>query len=331
MKAAIVSLAGPELLPGEAALLEAHPPAGIILFTRNIAGALPLARLVGDLREVLPQGALLLVDQEGGRVARLRPPDWLEHPPARIIGEAFAADPARGARLAWLTGGLIGLDCAEAGFDVVCAPVLDVWEQDATAAIGDRSYGNDPTRVATLGQAFADGVLGAGLQPVGKHVPGHGRAPVDSHVGLPRVGAEVDLAPELSVFAASVGLPWMMTAHVVYESLDPDRPATLSPIVIEGVVRGAIGFDGVLVSDDLAMGALAGPPGELARMALAAGCDIAMHCSGREDDAAAVLGAVPDLSHAALARMARGRALADRSRLQLDRRALIADREGLLA
>ena len=331
MKAAIVSLAGPELLPDEIALLQAHPPAGIILFGRNIHGPLPLARLVGDLREVLPPDALLLIDQEGGRVTRLKPPDFLEHPPARTIGHMFAKDPAIGARFAWLTGALIGLECNEAGFDVVCAPVLDVWRDGATQAIGDRSYGAEPEAVAALGQSFADGLLSAGVQPVGKHIPGHGQAPIDSHLGLPRLGTEIDLAPELSVFAACAGLPWMMTAHIVYESLDPHRPASLSPIVIEGVIRGAIGFDGVLVSDDLAMGALSGPAEALSMMALEAGCDIAMHCSGRIQDATAILTTVPGLSHAALTRLARAAGTADRSRLQLDRRALIADRAGLWA
>ena len=174
----------------ESALLQAYPPAGVILFGRNIEGPMPLARLIGDVREVLPTGAVLLVDQEGGRVARLRPPDWRAHPTAASIGALYEADPAAGLKLAWLTGALIGLDCAEAGFDVVCAPVLDLQSEGMTDAIGDRSYGTNPRQVVALGQSMADGLLSAGVQPVGKHAPGHGHAQVDSHLELPWIGPE---------------------------------------------------------------------------------------------------------------------------------------------
>ena len=329
MKAAVVALAGPALAAEEAVLLRASPPAGVILFGRNIAGAAGLARLVGDLREVLPRETLLFVDHEGGRVARLGPPDWRAHPAAGAIGSNHADRPDDTRRLAWLTGALIGTDCKEAGFDVVCAPVLDVLAPGATDAIGDRSYGSDPATVAVLGQAMADGLLAAGVQPVGKHAPGHGRATVDSHHGLPRLPAGADLAPEIAVFQACAGLPWLMTAHIVYETLDPDRPATLSPVVIEGVIRGTVGFDGVLVSDDLAMGALAGEPAALATAALAAGCDLALHCSGRLADTRAVLRAVPSVSAAAAQRLARARREADRSHLHLDRAVLQADQDAL--
>lgn len=332
MKAAIVAIEGQELLPQEAALLEAHPPAGVILFGRNVGGALALARLVGDLREVLPRETLLLIDHEGGRVARLGPPDWCVHPAAGDIGARYAADRAAGTRLAWLTGALIGMECSDAGLDVVCAPVLDLLTAGGTAAIGDRSYGAVPEDVIALAQSMADGLLSAGVQPVGKHAPGHGRARVDSHRALPRLGAEEDIAEDIAVFAACSSLPWMMTAHIVYEALDPERPATLSPIVIEGVIRGAIGFEGVLVSDDLAMGALSGlgDAGELVRAALGAGCDIAMHCSGRLEDLRAVLDAASELSAEAQDRLKRGRSLAERCQLQLDRPGLIADQAAVL-
>lgn len=328
MKAAIVSLAGAELSGAEAALLRALPPVGVILFGRNIEGAGQLARLVGALRGVLPAGAVLMVDQEGGRVARLRPPGWLAHPAARAAGLLFARDAAAGTRLAWLTGALIGLDCAEAGFDVVCAPVLDVLAEGATEAIGDRSFGGDGGQVAALGRAMAAGLLAAGVQPVGKHVPGHGGATVDSHAGLPRVAGVAEA--EVAAFTACADLPWMMTAHIVYEALDAVWPATLSARVIGGVVRGRIGFEGVLVSDDLAMSALSGPPGALAAAAVAAGCDVALHCSGRIEDGRAVLEAVPAVSGAGLLRLSRGAGLAARSRVGLERGALVAEREGLL-
>ena len=331
MRAAIIGLQGPELTPEEAALLQAYPPAGVILFSRNIEGPLPLARLIGDVREVLPPGAVLMVDQEGGRVARLRPPDWRAHPTAASIGQLYEADPPSGLKLAWLTGALIGLDCAEAGFDVVCAPVLDLQSDSMTDAIGDRSYGANPRQVAALGQSMADGLLSAGVQPVGKHAPGHGPAQVDSHKALPRIEADVNLEPDISVFEQSAGLPWMMTAHIVYEGIDPERPATLSPIVIERVIRNGIGFDGVLVSDDLAMGALTGPVGARAAAAIAAGCDLALHCSGRLAELEAVLKAVPDVTAPTRLRMARARDMADRCRLQLDWRALAADQDAMFA
>ena len=326
-----MGIAGQELTGEEAALFEASPPAGIILFSRNVGGLMPLRRLMGDLREVLPADSFLMVDQEGGRVSRLGPPDWDAQPSAGSIGALFPQAPAAATRLAWLTGALMGLDCAEAGFDVVCAPVLDVLAPGATEAIGDRSFGSDPDVVSALAQAVADGLLSAGVQPVGKHAPGHGRARIDSHVGLPRLGAEEDMATEIAVFTACAGLPWMMTAHIVYEGIDPARPGTLSAIVIEGVIRGTIGFNGVLVSDDLAMGALAGAPGDLACAALEAGCDVAMHCSGQLPDLHAVLEAVPDVSDLSFDRISRARGLADRCRLQLSRPVLLADREALFA
>jgi beta-N-acetylhexosaminidase len=330
MKAAIVGLEGPELTPDEISLFRAMPPAGVILFARNITGPRPLARLVGDLREVLAPECVLMVDQEGGRNRATRPPDWLGHPSAGQIGTLYAGDPEAGIRAAWLTGALIGLDCAEAGFDVVCAPVLDVFAPGGTEAIGDRSFGTTADQVIALAQAMAEGLLSAGVQPVGKHAPGHGKSRLDSHLGLPRIGPDADLAPDIAVFSALSTLPWMMTAHIIYAGLDNRRAATLSPTVIDGVIRGSIGFDGVLVSDDLAMGALSGPVAERVRGSLAAGCDLAMHCSGRMEHTSAVLAAAPELSAHAVARMAAGRAMAERCRLQLDRAALLADRAGLI-
>ena len=330
MKAAIIGIQGSDLTPGELALLEEHPPAGVILFRRNIEGAMPLARLMGDLREALPPDAVLLVDHEGGRVARLGPPDWFAHPAAGRIGALHATHPADAAKLAWVTGALIGLECAEAGFDVVCAPVLDVLAARTTRAIGDRAYGTDPGLVAVLGQAMADGLLAAGVQPVGKHAPGHGAAQLDTHEALPMVDEAVDLDDAVGVFTACAGLPWMMTAHIVYEALDPVHPATLSPAVLGRVVRGTIGFDGMLVSDDLAMGALTGTPAERALGALAAGCDLAMHCSGRHEDSLAVLAAVPEVPAPTLLRMRRARRLAESSRLTLTRDVLRAEQLRLM-
>ncbi len=327
-RAAIVGIAGTVLADAEAALLRAHPPAGIILFRRNVADPAQLRMLTAALRAALPDGAVVMVDQEGGRVARLRPPHWPAHPPAGAIGARFATRPAEGLRAAWLTGALIGLDCAEAGFDTVAAPVLDLRLPGASEVVGDRAYAAEPAAVARLARAMAAGLLAAGVQPVGKHAPGHGRARVDSHVALPTVEAN-DLESDLLPFAANADLPWMMTAHIVYRAWDPARPGTLSPLVIDGAIRGRAGFRGVLVSDDLAMEALSGTPAARALGALAAGCDLALYCPGDAEGTQAVLRAAPALTEAARARLAAARALAMRRRLALDPAGLRAERDGM--
>ncbi len=221
------------------------------------------------------------------------------------------------------------MEAAAAGIGVVCAPVLDLAVPGANAVIGDRAFSADPAIVGDMAAATAAGLLAAGVQPVGKHCPGHGRATVDSHAGLPRLDAiyDADLAP----FARCAHLPWMMTAHIVYAADDPRHPATHSPAIIEGIIRGRLGFEGVLVSDDLAMGALSGTPAERATAALAAGCDLALHCSGVLDDTANLLAACPAPSDAALSRMRTALFLAERSRQALDASALLAEREALLA
>ncbi|MDE2577106.1 MAG: beta-N-acetylhexosaminidase [Rhodospirillales bacterium] len=324
MKAAIIGIAGTELDAGEAALLRAQAPAGVILFGRNVSSPAQLRALCAALRRVLPPGAVLMVDQEGGRVARLRPPHWRGHPPAAALGALFARDMAAGLRAAWLTGALIGLDCAAMGFDTVCAPVLDRAVAGAHGVIGDRAFAADPAVVARLGRALAAGLLAAGVIPVGKHAPGHGQARVDSHHDLPVVA---DAGPDLVPFAANADLPAMMTAHITYPAWDGARPATLSPVVVREIIRGRLGFAGLLVSDDLAMQALAGAPAARARAALAAGCDIALYCPGSGNEA--VLEAVGDLTPAASARLGAAHALASARRLALDPAALGAERDGL--
>lgn len=331
MRAAIVGIAGPALEAAEAALFRRHRPAGAILFARNVRDPVQLSALTASLRDVLPPHAVIAIDQEGGRVARLRPPHWRAHPSAARIGAVFMRDAVAGERAAWLSGALIGLDCAGAGFDVVCAPTLDLQVLGAHDVVGDRAYSADPDAVARMGRAMADGLLAAGVQPVAKHAPGHGRAAVDSHLALPRVHAAQDLAQDLRPFMLCAGLPWMMTAHLLYEGLDPDWPATLSAIVIRDGIRGWIGFQGVLVSDDLAMNALSGTPGERAARAVAAGCDVAMQCSGALADSADVLTSSPDLTDAALVRLASARSMAAAARQALDGDALAAERDVLLA
>lgn len=330
MHAAIVGIAGLTLRPEEVALFRAHPPAGVILFARNIRDPAQLAALMADLHRVLPRGAVLMVDQEGGRVARLRPPHWLPHPPAARIGRCFDRRAAAGLRAAWLTGALIGLDCARTGFTVAAAPVLDLSIPGAHDVIGDRALGQDAAVIGRLGRAVAAGLMAAGIQPVGKHAPGHGRARVDSHLALPRVEAN-DLDADFLPFALNADLPWMMTAHIVYPALDPISPATLSHPVIEAIIRGRIGFKGVLVTDDLAMQALTGTPADLACHALAAGCDVALYCSGDFALNEALLARCPPLSPAAVARLATAGAMARRRRQSLDPHALTAERDRLLA
>ncbi len=305
MRACILGVGGLTLSGEEAALLRGGRPAGVILFGRNVGEPTQLRGLIAALRAVLPEGAVMMVDQEGGRVARLRPPGWAAHPSAAAVGAAYARDAAAGLRAAWLTGALIGAACAEAGFDVVTAPVLDVPVPGADGVIGDRAFSDDPRAVSELGRAVAEGLLAAGVQPVGKHAPGHGRARADSHLALPELDdvSEADLAP----FCANASLPWMMTAHVRYRALD-DAPATVSARVIREVIRGRIGFDGVLVSDDLAMAALSGTPVQRAQAALAAGCDLALYCSGDVAANAALLEAVPEVDAAAVRRLAAARA-----------------------
>jgi beta-N-acetylhexosaminidase len=324
--AAIVGIAGPALLPDEAALFRAFPPAGIILFGRNVQDPGQLAALIASL----PEGADVMVDQEGGRVARLRPPHWLGHPSAATFGRLLDTNPGAALRAAWLTGALIGLDCGSAGFTIAATPVLDISVPGTHDVIGDRALAEHPVAVARLGRAVANGVLAAGLIPVGKHAPGHGRVHVDSHLSLPKV-AEWDLTADIRPFALNADLPWMMTAHIVYEALDPALPATLSATVIERVIRGRIGFEGVLVTDDLAMKALSGAPADLAVQALAAGCDVALYCSGDFALTEALLQACPALTPAADQRLRTGRAMAASRRLTLDPAILAAERDRLLA
>lgn len=329
MKAAIVGIAGPELTAAEAALFRAYPPAGVILFARNVETPARLAALAHALRRVCPSGFVLMVDQEGGRVARLRPPHWRAHPPAAAIGALFAANPPAGLRAAWLTGALIGLDCQTVGFDLVAAPVLDVPIPNAHDVIGDRAFASDPLAVARLGAAAAAGLMAGGVMPIGKHAPGHGRARVDSHLDLPRVDAN-DLDADLLPFAANAHLPWLMTAHIVYTPFDPIYPATLSRTVIEQIIRRRIGFRGVLVTDDLAMKALSADPAACAVQALAAGCDLALYCPGDPDGTRAVLAACPDISADTLVRLATARAMVRHRALPLSADHLATERDRLL-
>jgi beta-N-acetylhexosaminidase len=325
--AAIVGIAGTELLAEEASMLAAAPPVGVILFGRNVRDPEQVRTLTASLRAVLP-GAHIMIDQEGGRVARLRPPHWLAHPAAGVVGNGFSGDPGRSIRLAWLCGMLIGGECQALGVDVVAAPVLDLLVPGASTVVGDRSFGADPYTVGRLGRSFASGLMAAGVVPIGKHAPGHGRGRVDSHFALPELDdvREDDLVP----FVMNADLPWLMTAHIVYRVVDAGQPGTLSESVIRDVIRGRIGFGGVLVSDDLSMKAVAGTPAELAVRAVGAGCDLALYGSGDFERTQALLGVCPTVSDVTARRLTVGRAVAAR-RVRLDLAALAAERDALLA
>ncbi|WP_420393988.1 beta-N-acetylhexosaminidase [Acuticoccus sp.] len=299
----IVGLAGTVLTGEERAFLAKVRPLGVILFRRNVADADQLAALVAEARAASGAG-LVLVDQEGGRVQRIGPPLAPRHPPAAAIGALRSREPEAGRRAAWLSGRLIAADLAPYGINVPCLPVADVPADGAHDVIGDRAYAREPDAVATLAAAVAQGVLDGGALPVVKHVPGHGRARSDSHVVCPVVDASrAELERDLAPFRALAKLPLAMTAHVVYTALDATRPATLSPDVM-ALVREDIGFDGLLMTDDISMGALSGDVATDGAAALAAGCDCVLHCNGDLSEARRLADALPPLSGAAERRLA---------------------------
>ncbi|MEO1091202.1 MAG: beta-N-acetylhexosaminidase [Pseudomonadota bacterium] len=314
-RAVVVGLGGPELSDAERHLLQDGQPLGAILFARNVVDREQLRRLTGAVRDALGRDdAPVLVDQEGGRVARLRPPVWRRYPPARAIADVASADPDvdLATALARDVAERIALDLVEVGIDVVCAPVLDLGLPAADRIIGDRAFGAAPERVAALGRAAIEGALAGGCIPVVKHVPGHGRADVDSHVALPVVTASAALlrATDWLPFRALADAPALMIAHVVYTSFDPERPASCSSVIVDDVVRGELGMTGLLFSDDVDMGALSGTAGERVAAVLAAGCDVALQCNGRLGDIEAGIAAAPPLTDAAWERYEDARAAA---------------------
>ena len=285
--AAIFGCTGLELSTEERAFFQDVQPLGFILFQRNCDNPEQVKALVEDLRSCVHHAsAPVLIDQEGGRVARLKPPHWPEFPTAKAYADLYAKDPMAGVDAAFLGGRLIGEELAQLDISVDCAPVLDVPQPGADPIIGDRAFGEDIDTIQVLAKAFMDGLMKSGVAPVIKHIPGHGRALVDSHEALPVVDvdkstlAEVDFPPFRALHMAA----WAMTAHVVYTDLDADNPATLSAEVISQVIRKELGFQGLLVSDDLSMKALSGSFGTRAHDCLAAGCDVALHCNGDMDE-----------------------------------------------
>lgn len=307
MKPVIFGCEGPALSATERAFFREADPLGFILFARNCDAPDQIRRLVAELRESVGRGdAPVLIDQEGGRVARLKPPQFPDYPAAATIA---ALGGLRAREAAWLDARLIADDLGQLGITVDCAPVIDVPVSGADPIIGDRAWGGDPGAVAENGRAVCDGLMAGSVLPVIKHIPGHGRAAVDSHHALPIVDTprgvldSTDFAP----FRALAGMPWAMTAHVLYTAIDPDRPATLSPRVID-VIRAEIGFDGVLLSDDLSMAALGGKIELRAWDALKAGCDLVLHCNGMLDEMKAIAAAIGPMTEAANRRVLLGEA-----------------------
>jgi len=292
ISAAIYGCAGKTLTAEERAFFQRVRPAGYILFARNVETPTQVASLVAEIRSLNPaDDVLILIDQEGGRVQRLKPPYWRHAPPAAEFVELYGRNPALAKDLVRLNAQLIGEDLRALGIDVDCAPVMDVPVPGAHDIIGDRAYGTDPATVATLADQVCEGLIDAGVMPVIKHIPGHGRAMSDSHLELPVVEADLatlrgtDFAAFRTFTAGPNGLrAFGMTAHVVYRAIDPDRPATTSEKVIKDIIRDEIGFKGLLMSDDLGMKALAGPFDRRAAAALAAGCDVVLHCDGNLSD-----------------------------------------------
>ncbi|NBB71702.1 MAG: beta-N-acetylhexosaminidase [Alphaproteobacteria bacterium] len=309
-RAVVVGLEGPEPSAVECRLLAHARPLGVILFKRNVESRAQLARLTAAVRAALGRDdAPILVDQEGGRVQRLGSPHWPAWPPARRVGALAERDRAAGVEAARILATRMALDLREVGIDWVCAPVLDLALAETHAAIGDRAYAGDPDLVAELGAAAVAGFLAGGVVPIVKHVPGHGRARVDPHRALPTVDAPLATleAADFGPFRALAAAPAAMTAHVVYDALDRRRPASCSPTVVGETVRGRLGLEGLLVSDDVDMGALAGGVDERVAAVLAAGNDVALQCNGIRADLERALAAAPPLGDAALARVAAAR------------------------
>jgi beta-N-acetylhexosaminidase len=332
MKAFIAGVSTTQLGADERAFITAERPWGFILFKRNLETPAQVTALVDQLRAAAGRpDAPVLIDQEGGRVQRLGPPHWPVYPPGAAFGRLFDIDPALGVAAARLSARLIADDLLSLGVTVDCLPLADLPVAGADAVIGDRAYGNEPGKVAAIARAVTDGLEQGGILPVLKHIPGHGRATADTHFRLPTVDTpENELEnTDFAAFRPLADLPMAMTAHVVFSACDPAHPATTSATMIERVIRGSIGFQGLLMSDDVSMNALAGSIAERTRAILAAGCDMVLHCNGKLDEMREVAAEVPELSGKALRRA--DQALASRKPASaFDRGAARAELDALL-
>jgi beta-N-acetylhexosaminidase len=332
-RAFITGVSGLELTATEREFIRAERPWGFILFKRNVETPEQVIRLLHDLRDAVGEpDAPVLIDQEGGQVQRLRPPNWPLYPAGAAFGDLYDIDPALGISAARLSARLIAADLADLGVTVDCLPLADVPVPGADAVIGDRAYGAAPKKVAAIARAVTDGLEQGGVLPVLKHIPGHGRATADSHLRLPTVDTskkELEQT-DFAAFQPLADLPMAMTAHVVFSALDPTHPATTSATIIEQVIRGVIGFQGLLMSDDVGMNALAGSFAERTRAVFAAGCDVVLHCSGKLDEMREIAGETPELSGRALQR-AREALASRRAPQPFDRVAARAELDALIS
>jgi len=333
MLPAIFGIAGPTLSDRERAFFSEADPAGYILFGRNVESRSQLRALTDELRAIHAREHLFVcIDQEGGRVARMKPPEWPAYPAGEAFDRLYDVAPASAIEAARANAEALGLDLAEAGITVDCHPVLDVRQLGAHDVIGDRALGSEPMRVAALGRAVLDGLARAGIAGCIKHMPGHGRAMADSHEELPVVEAGEDaLESDLEPFRRLADAPVGMTAHVCYTAWDRDHPATLSPFVIGEIIRNRIGFSGLLLSDDLDMKALPGSVPERAERAVAAGCDIALNCWAKLEDMEAIAARLPAMGEDTARRLDRALAGSQRAGARDDQARLAARRDALLA
>lgn len=300
VKACILSISGPELTPAEAALFRAENPWGVILMGRSCVSRMQVRKLVADIWTATGRETLIFIDQEGGRVARLKAPEWPLFPRGADYAAIYARDPELGREATWLGHRLIAAELASLSIHADCAPVVDLSVPGAHDIIGDRAFGTDPAAIADLAAAALAGLAAGGVAGVIKHIPGHGRAFADSHYELPRVTAgNNELAKDFDAFARVAHAPMAMTAHISYDAYDPGRAATVSRIMIQDVIRGRIGFDGLLMTDDLGMKALGGTLTQRADASIAAGCDVLLHCSGFLKDPAEILAEMTEVAQAA--------------------------------
>jgi beta-N-acetylhexosaminidase len=331
-RAFITGVSGFTLTSDERDFMRTARPWGFILFKRNIETPAQVTALIAELREIIGEpDAPVLVDQEGGRVQRFGPPHWPVYPPGAVFGTLYDIDRKLGLTAARLSARLIAADLIDLGVTVDCLPLADVPVAGADAVIGNRAYGTEPGKVAAIARAVTEGLEQGGVLPVLKHIPGHGRAAADTHFRLPVVDtpkAELERT-DFAAFQPLADLPMAMTAHVVFSALDPAQPATTSATIIEQVIRGSIGFQGLLMSDDVSMNALAGSVAERTRAIVSAGCDMVLHCNGNLDEMREVVREAPVLSGKALDRAKR--ALASRKAPQpLDRAAARAELDELI-
>jgi beta-N-acetylhexosaminidase len=333
MQAAIYGLSGPVLTDDERAFFRDADPAAYILFKRNCADSAQLKALTASLREISGCDDLpILIDQEGGRVARMQPPEWPKFPAAWSFAELYDKAPVSAIEAEMANARALALMLRAHGINVDCLPLLDVRRPEADDIIGDRALGAEPMQVAALGRAVLDGFAAAGVVGVVKHIPGHGRALCDSHKELPVVTASAEeLETDLEPFERLNWAPMGMMAHVVYTTWDKGRPASQSPVIVSEIVRGRIGFDGWLMSDDIGMEALTGGFDERAAGVIAAGCDAVLHCSGKMDEMIAVAGAVPAMTNAGAERLRQAMLIASSSGSGPDFEQLLAKRDELLA